>query len=243
MDIMAETDSATPNPQTSILPESERSPETAILLSIGLAFLGATISFLLARIHAGGQTLICPAGGGCEAVLTSKYSTFLGIPLPWVGVASYLALLGLLLLALGTAIVRLRIASLGLTFWFSGRGRELFGCPDVSAISRAARLLSALHRVGSSYGCTRFHDRSRRQICHLCGIHRPTCQRLDDRIYRAAFGRVRGLVGAGRERRSSGYRRRSQVHTHANGEGNWDSSRTTATLGLSARIRLDPEES
>jgi uncharacterized membrane protein len=43
----------------------------------------------------------CPSGGGCGAVLASKYSTFLGIPLPWMGVASYLALLGLLLLALG----------------------------------------------------------------------------------------------------------------------------------------------
>ena len=120
---MAEPDSAArrPNSQASA-PESGGSPETEILLSLALAFLGATISFLLVRIHAGGMTLFCPSGGGCEAVLGSKFSTFLGIPLPWMGVASYLALLGLLLLALGTAVIRLRVASLGLTLWLAVAG-------------------------------------------------------------------------------------------------------------------------
>lgn len=121
--MMAEPDSAArrPNSQASG-PESGGSPETAILLSIALAFLGATISFLLARIHAGGQTLFCPSGGGCGAVLASKYSTFLGIPLPWMGVASYLGLLGLLLLALGVRIIRLRVASLGVALWLAVAG-------------------------------------------------------------------------------------------------------------------------
>ena len=122
---MAEPDSATLRP--SILPESNRSPETAILLSIALVFLGTTISFLLVRIRADGQTLFCPAGGGCEAVLASKYSTFLGIPLPWVGVASYLTLLGLLLLSLGTTVIRLRVASLGMTLWLTIAGASFSG--------------------------------------------------------------------------------------------------------------------
>jgi protein-disulfide isomerase/uncharacterized membrane protein len=124
IEIMAEPGPAAPqpDPQGALFRDPNSSPETAILLSLALTFLGATISFLLVKIHAGAQTLFCPSSGGCEAVLGSKYSTFAGIPLPWMGVASYLALLGFLLLALGTRIIRVRVASLGITLWLAVAG-------------------------------------------------------------------------------------------------------------------------
>jgi len=121
---MAESHSAAPqsSPQDSPLSKSNRSPEAAILFSIALAILGTTISLLLVQIHAGGQTIFCPRGGGCEAVLASKYSSFFGIPMPWIGVVAYLSLLGVLLFAFGTGVTRLRVASLEIALWLSVAG-------------------------------------------------------------------------------------------------------------------------
>jgi uncharacterized membrane protein len=37
-------------------------------------------------------TLACGADGGCSTVQTSSYATFLGIPVPFIGLAGYLVL-------------------------------------------------------------------------------------------------------------------------------------------------------
>ena len=51
----------------------------------------------------GSMSLVCPIGGGCEAVQTSAWSTFPagnGIPVAFIGVAGYACLLVLSLVAL-----------------------------------------------------------------------------------------------------------------------------------------------
>ena len=71
------------------------------------------------------HSFFCPVRGGCATVLGSQYATLRGIPLPWLGVAFYLALLALWLLvsAIDPLPVRLRLLDgiqwcvlIGLTF-------------------------------------------------------------------------------------------------------------------------------
>lgn len=45
--------------------------------------------------------LACPTSGGCEAVQASPYAVFYGVPVAFIGVAGYAALLLLALLSLG----------------------------------------------------------------------------------------------------------------------------------------------
>jgi uncharacterized membrane protein len=67
----------------------------AILALIGLfdaAYLG------LERLTGG--TIVCPVGGGCETVQSSAYALLFGVPVAYIGVAGYAALLLAALLAL-----------------------------------------------------------------------------------------------------------------------------------------------
>ena len=58
-----------------------------------LSLIGLFVSIYLA-LHRVGVigTLACGVDGGCSTVQTSSYATFLGIPVPFVGVAGYLVL-------------------------------------------------------------------------------------------------------------------------------------------------------
>ena len=94
----------------------------AILAACVLALVGASIAILLLQRHSGGGALFCPVGAGCDAVLSSKYAVVMGVPLPWLGVAFYLALLTLGLCAYGTGSRQMRVRLLGAVLWLSIMG-------------------------------------------------------------------------------------------------------------------------
>ena len=58
-----------------------------------LSLVGFFISLYL-TLHRVGVigTLACGADGGCSTVQTSSYATFLGVPVPFLGLAGYLVL-------------------------------------------------------------------------------------------------------------------------------------------------------
>ena len=61
-----------------------------------LAILGFGISLYLAITHYFGFAVPCSITHGCEVVLSSKYSMFLGFPLSVWGVAYFIAIICLL---------------------------------------------------------------------------------------------------------------------------------------------------
>jgi uncharacterized membrane protein len=66
-----------------------------------LALLGLFDSAYLALERAiGDPGGFCPTGGGCETVQSSAYSTLLGVPVAYMGVVAYAALLAVALLSL-----------------------------------------------------------------------------------------------------------------------------------------------
>jgi len=95
------------------------SAERALLPPVGLAWFGAIVSFLLAQPRAEVRMLFCPSRAGCDAVLASPHSSLMGLPLPRIGVAFYLGLLGLLLAAYGSRSAPWRARLVGLTVWLS----------------------------------------------------------------------------------------------------------------------------
>ena len=118
---MANTDRNPSQADVSTIPNagSGRGIEWALLAPCVLAWLGASISILLLQRHSGGGTLFCPVGAGCDAVLSSKYAVVMGIPLPWLGIGFYLALLLLSLWAYGTVSRPSRARLLGSVLWLS----------------------------------------------------------------------------------------------------------------------------
>jgi protein-disulfide isomerase/uncharacterized membrane protein len=95
------------------------SAESALLPPIVLAWLGAIVSFLLLQTRAEVRMLFCPSRAGCEAVLASRHSALMGVPLPWVGAGFYLGLFALLLWAFGTRSAAWRARLVGLSVWMS----------------------------------------------------------------------------------------------------------------------------
>lgn len=81
---------------------TRKGANSQLLPCIVLAWCGAIVSYILLQEHEGARFLLCPSRAGCEAVLSSRYASFLGLPLPWVGAAFYLLVLVLLLVAYGT---------------------------------------------------------------------------------------------------------------------------------------------
>ena len=65
-----------------------------------LALLGLLDAAYLALERITGGPIACPAGGGCETVQSSAYALLFGIPVAFIGVAGYAALLSVALLAL-----------------------------------------------------------------------------------------------------------------------------------------------
>jgi uncharacterized membrane protein len=64
-----------------------------------LGVLGLGVSLFLAISHYLGYAVPCDITGGCEAVLNSKYSTLLGIPLSIWGIGYFAAVIVSALLA------------------------------------------------------------------------------------------------------------------------------------------------
>ena len=113
--------------QTSSLQNGPGSPrrggaEGAILTCCALAWVGLSISILLVQQHAGLPTLFCPVKASCETVLSSKYASLIGVPLPWLGVAIYSLLLLLLLGAYGSSRMTARSRLMGGAQWISVMG-------------------------------------------------------------------------------------------------------------------------
>ncbi len=68
----------------------------ALMLLLSLAGLGVSL-YLMWGYTAPGATLACGGSHGCETVKNSMYANLMGIPLPSLGLVSYLGLLVLLL--------------------------------------------------------------------------------------------------------------------------------------------------
>jgi uncharacterized membrane protein len=90
-----------------------------------LALLGLFDAAYLAIERAlGNSGVFCPTGGGCTEVQESVYSVVLGVPVAYIGVAGYAALLVVALFGLSVDILAgvrvsgllLTLASLGLLF-------------------------------------------------------------------------------------------------------------------------------
>ena len=62
-------------------------------MQAGAAIAGMGISVYLSAKRAVGRAPACPIGGGCETVQSSRYAEVAGIPVAWLGVAGYVALL------------------------------------------------------------------------------------------------------------------------------------------------------
>lgn len=67
-----------------------------VMILLTLAGLGVSL-YLMWGYTAPGATLACGSSQGCETVKNSVYANLMGIPLPILGLASYLSLLLLLL--------------------------------------------------------------------------------------------------------------------------------------------------
>lgn len=78
---------------------TQRSPYPRMAVAL-LALLGLFDAAYLSLERLTGGSLVCPVGGGCETVQSSTYSVLLGVPVAFIGVAGYLVLLGVALLAL-----------------------------------------------------------------------------------------------------------------------------------------------
>ncbi|MBK9941655.1 MAG: vitamin K epoxide reductase family protein [Kouleothrix sp.] len=97
---------------------AQRSPRNTMLHDSPYARMAIAIMSLLGLLDAaylslerltGGQ-VACPVGGGCEVVQNSAYALFMGVPVAYIGVAGYAALLLVALLSLNLE----RVAGLAL---------------------------------------------------------------------------------------------------------------------------------
>jgi len=64
------------------------------LLVIAFAALGTLVSAYLTWVHYSGSLALCIGVGGCEAVQTSRYSSLGPVPVALVGLAGFVAILG-----------------------------------------------------------------------------------------------------------------------------------------------------
>jgi uncharacterized membrane protein len=73
---------------------SDRGARLAIA---GLSVAGLGVAGYLSWARAANETVACPIGGGCETVAQSSYSELAGIPVAYLGAATYVVLLALAL--------------------------------------------------------------------------------------------------------------------------------------------------
>src|SRR5579862_4963747 len=87
-----------------------------------LAWLGVCICLLLLQGETSLRSWLCPVRGGCETVLSSQYANLKGLPLPWLGAAFYLVVLGLWLAVSAIASLRARLRLLDGILWLALAG-------------------------------------------------------------------------------------------------------------------------
>ena len=71
------------------VPLMDRTRRAARIALVALAFVGFLISFYLTVTHYRNAVPPCYVTSGCESVVTSRYSTILGIPLSLFGAAFF----------------------------------------------------------------------------------------------------------------------------------------------------------
>jgi uncharacterized membrane protein len=90
-------------------------------LIVAVAFLGM-IDAAYVALHSA-QTFLLPCGfaGGCDQVLSSPYSHFLGIPIAWFGLLFYVSVTGVGLFCLYgfTQLLRFSLVIVSLAFLFT----------------------------------------------------------------------------------------------------------------------------
>jgi uncharacterized membrane protein len=97
------------------------------LVAIALALLGVAIAGYLTYVHYAGITPACEIAHGCEKVQTSQWSKLAAVPVALLGLLTYVAILGSLLVR--AEVARLASATLALVgFGFSAylTYREVF---------------------------------------------------------------------------------------------------------------------
>ena len=72
--------------------QTEHSPYPLMAAAL-LSLLGLLDAAYLALERLTGGPIACPVGGGCETVQSSAYALLLGVPVAFIGVAGYAALL------------------------------------------------------------------------------------------------------------------------------------------------------
>ncbi len=65
---------------------------TSLALLFTFAAIGISETAYLVRTRIGGEHLVCPIGGGCEAVLHSKYNRTLFVPNDIAGLLLYIVI-------------------------------------------------------------------------------------------------------------------------------------------------------
>jgi uncharacterized membrane protein len=124
-----------------------------------LSLVGVADALYLSVKHATGQSVRCTVTSGCDQVLMSPYSSFLGIPLAYLGLAAYFVAFSLAVLAAfnyswSTLLLRLQVALMFLvTLWLLYAQAFLIGhfcqfCLISAAVSTLIALtLSLPHAV------------------------------------------------------------------------------------------------
>ena len=76
----------------------------ALMIVLSLAGLGVSL-YLMWGYTAPGATLACGDSHGCETVKNSVYANLMGVPLPMLGILSYVTLLSLVIGQNQTAVI------------------------------------------------------------------------------------------------------------------------------------------
>ena len=79
--------------------QTEYSPYPRMAAAL-LSLLGLIDAAYLALERVTGGPIACPVGGGCETVQSSSYALLFGVPVAFIGVAGYAALLLVALVSL-----------------------------------------------------------------------------------------------------------------------------------------------
>jgi uncharacterized membrane protein len=83
------------------------------IAAAGVALAGLAVAGYLTWAHYGDTSVVCPVGGGCETVQESSYAEIAGVPVAFLGVLAYAAVLGLI--AWDSPLARLGAAAIALT--------------------------------------------------------------------------------------------------------------------------------
>jgi len=88
--------------------------------TVVLALVGIAVASYLTAVHYRDSLLVCSGASDCETVQNSSYSKLLGIPVAILGLAMYIASLGLAIARLARAALAERVTILLFVMLFAG---------------------------------------------------------------------------------------------------------------------------